>query len=163
MLSTIEKLIILKEVAFFKGITIEQLKILANVCEEEFFPENTVIFNQGEPGGVLYVIVSGRVGIDREKRKGSFVRMNTCGPRKSIGEVTLFDKGPRTAVAVALQDTLTLGLRQEPLIALARKHPELSLELIHAINRQLRESYDRIAELTRSRPRQLHKLFDQFE
>jgi len=163
MLSIIEKMIILKEVSFFKGMTIEQLKILASVCEEEFFPENTMLFHQGEPGGMLYMIVSGRVGIDQEKRKGSFVRVNSHGPRAYIGEATLFDKSPRTAAGIALQDTLTLRLRQEPLMALARQYPELSLELIHAINRRLHESYDTIGELTRSRPRQLHKLFDQFE
>ena len=103
------------------------------------------------------------MGIDRKKRKGKVVRVATFGPQAHFGEVTLFDKGPRTASAVAIQDTLTLCLRQEPVMVLARQYPELLLELIHAINRRLREAYDHIVELTRSRPRQLHKLFDQFE
>ena len=37
-----EKIIFLKEVPFFHGMTIEQLKILANVCEEKLFEESNI-------------------------------------------------------------------------------------------------------------------------
>jgi len=77
--------------------------------------------------------------------------------------MTLFDKGPRSAAAVAIQDTLTLRLRREPLIALARQYPDLSLELIHVLSQRLREANDRITQLTRGKPRELQKLYDQFD
>jgi CRP/FNR family cyclic AMP-dependent transcriptional regulator len=163
VLSVIEKIIFLKEVPFFKGMTIEQLKILANVCEEEVFERETRIFNTGDPGGILYVVVNGRVGIEQEKRKGSFARLGNIEAHSYFGEMNLFDNSPRSTSALALQDTLTLRLRREPLIALARQHPDLSLELINVLSQRLRETNDRIAELTKTRPRELHKLFDQFE
>jgi hypothetical protein len=163
LLSTIEKIIFLKEVPFFQGMTIDQLRALASVCEEEFFEENACIFKEGDPGGVLYVIVNGRVGIEQERRKGSIVRLATIVAHSYFGEVELFDNSPRTDSAVAIQDTLTLRLRREPLIALARQYPEVSLELIHVLSTRLREANDRISELTRSRPRQLQKLFDELD
>ena len=163
VLSVIEKIIFLKEVPFFKGMTIEQLKILANVCEEEVFERETRIFNTGDPGGILYVVVNGRVGIEQEKRKGSFARLGNIEAHSYFGEMNLFDNSPRSTSALAIQDTLTLRLRREPLIALARQHPDLSLELINVLSQRLRETNDRIAELTKTRPRELHKLFDQFE
>lgn len=164
VLSTVERVIFLKGVPFFEGMTIDQLKVLANICEEEFFAEDTQIFDQGDPGGALYVVVSGRVAIEREgRRKGSVVRLATIEAHSYFGEMSLFDGSPRSAAAVAIQDTLTLRLRREPLVALARQHPTLSLELIHVLSQRLREANDRIAELTRTRPRELHKLFDQFD
>lgn len=163
LLSTIEKIIFLKGVPFFQGMTIDQLKVLASVCEEEMFEEDTRIFNEGDPGGALYVVVNGRVGIEREKRKGSFARVATIEAHSYFGETSLFHGSPRTASAIAIQDTLTLRLRREPLIALARQHPDLSLELINVLSERLREANDRIAELTRTRPRELHKLYDQFD
>jgi CRP/FNR family cyclic AMP-dependent transcriptional regulator len=164
LLSTIEKIIFLKEVPFFQGMTIDQLKVLANVCEEELFEKDGRIFNEGEPGGVLYVVVSGRVAIEREgRRKGSFARLATIESHSYFGEMSLFDNSPHSAMATAIQDTLTLQLRREPLIALARQHPDLSLELINVLSGRLREANDRIAELTRTRPRELHKLFDKLE
>ncbi len=163
LLSTIEKIIFLKEVPFFQSMTIDQLRVLANVCEEIFFKEDTHIFKEGDPGGVLYVVISGSVGIEQEsRRKGSFARLATIEAHSYFGEITLFDNSPRTASALALQDTLTLRLRREPLIALARQYPNLSLELINVLSTRLREANDRIAELSRSRPRELQKLYDQF-
>jgi CRP/FNR family transcriptional regulator len=161
MLSAIEKVIFLKEVPFFQGMTVEQLRILANVCEEEFFPAEARLFNEGDPGGVLYVVVSGRVGIEQEKHRGSFARLATVGAHSYLGEADFFDNSRRTNSAIAVQDTLTLRLRREPLIALARQNPDLSLELINVLSVRLREANDRIAELTRTRPRELHKLYDQ--
>jgi len=164
LLSTIERIIFLKEVSFFEGMTIDQLHALANVCEEEFFAEDAWIFEQKEPGGTLYVVVSGRVAIEREgRRKGSFVRLATIEAHSYFGEMSLFDQGPRSAAARAIQDTLLLRLRREPLLALVRQHPNLSLELIHVLSQRLRESNDRIAQLTRSMPRELHKLYDKLD
>lgn len=164
VLSTIERVIFLKEVPFFESMTIDQLKVLANVCEEELFEKDTRLFEQGDPGGTLYVVVNGRVAIEREgRRKGSFVRLATIEAHSYFGEMTLFDKGPRSAAAVAIQDTLALRLRREPLLVLVRRYPDLSMELINVLSQRLRASNDRIAQLTRSMPRELQKLFDQFD
>ena len=161
MLSAIEKVIFLKEVPFFQGMTVDQLRVLANVCEEEFFCAGDQLFKEGDRGGVLYVVVSGRVGIEQEKRKGSSVRLATIEAHSYLGETDFFDNNSRTNSALAIQDTLTLNLRREPLIALARQHPDLSLELIKVLSERLREANNRIADLTRARPRELHKLYDQ--
>jgi CRP/FNR family cyclic AMP-dependent transcriptional regulator len=161
MLSALEKVLFLKEVPFFQGMTVEQLRVLADVCDEEFTPAESRLFVEGDPGGVLYVVVSGRVGIEQEKRPGSFARLATVEAGSYLGEADFFDANPRTNSAIAIQDTLALRLRREPLIALARRHPDLSLELINVLSVRLREANDRIAELTRTRPRELHKLYDQ--
>jgi CRP-like cAMP-binding protein/HEAT repeat protein len=163
LLSTIEKIIFLKQVPFFQGMTIEQLRILASVCEEEFFAATTRLYQEKDPGGVLYMVINGKVGIEQEKRKGSFARLSNVDAYSYFGEANLFDNSPRTTSAVAVQDTLTLQLRREPLIALARQYPDLSLELINVLSLRLREINDHVAELTRTKPRELLKLYDQFD
>ncbi len=163
LLSTIEKIIFLKEVPFFQGMTIYQLEVLANISEEKLFHEDERIFEEKDAGGALYVVVNGRVGIEQERRKGSYARLATLGPRAYFGETSLFDNSPRSSSAIAIQDTLTLRVRREPLIALARQYPDLSLELISVLSHRLRDANDRIADLTRTRPRELQKLFDKFD
>ena len=164
MLSVIEKIIFLKEVPFFRGMTTDQLKILAEISEEERFETDTYIFKEGDPGGVMYVVVDGRVAVERQgKRKGSSARLAVMGAHAYVGEMALFDNGTRTASAIALQDTLTLRVRREPLVALTRQYPDLSLELIQVLSERLREANEQIAELSPTRPRELHRLFDQFE
>ena len=106
-------------------------------------------------------MVSGQVGIEQEKRKGTFVRLATIEPHSYLGETDFFEDNCRTSSAIAIQDTLTLRLRREPLIALARQHPDLSLELISVLSLRLREAGNRIAELTRTHSRELHKIYDE--
>jgi HEAT repeat protein len=164
MLSIVERIVFLKEVPFFQGMTVDQLRVLAHVCEEELFAEDTAVYREGEPGGVLYVIVRGRVAIERAgRRRGSVARLDTVGAHASFGDMNLFDNSPRTASAVALEETLVLKLRREPLIALARRYPDLSLALINVLSQRLRQTTERVAELTRTQPRELHKLFDQLD
>ncbi|MEP7289977.1 MAG: sister chromatid cohesion protein PDS5 [Chloroflexota bacterium] len=164
MLSAMEKIIFLKKVPFFEEMTIDQLKVLANVCEEELFHEDGLIFQEGEPGGALYVVVRGRVAIEREgARKGSTARLATFEAYSYFGEMTLFDNSPRSGNAIAVQDTLVLKLRREPLLALTRQYPDLSLKLINVLSQRLRDANDRIAQLTTTKPRELHKLYDKLE
>ncbi|MGE5602083.1 MAG: cyclic nucleotide-binding domain-containing protein [Nitrososphaerales archaeon] len=142
-LSLVGRLVILKELPFFRGMRIEQLAALAGVCEEQFFPADTRLFNESDPGGALYAVVSGRVGIEQEKRWGSsaqrsYARIATVEPRSYLGESEFFDGDCRTNSALAIEDTLTLKLRREPLIALARQNPDLSLELINVLSDRLK-------------------------
>jgi CRP-like cAMP-binding protein/HEAT repeat protein len=165
MLSAIEKIIFLKEVSFFQNMSVEQLKVLATICEEQVFVEDQVIFEENDPGDALYVVVQGRVGIERQSdsRSGSVARLATLEERAYFGEMTLFTKGPRSTRAVALKNSLLLRVRREPLVALIRQYPDLSLELINVLSDRLREANDQIVQLTRSRPRELHKLYDKLD
>ncbi len=161
-LSLVEKLILLKGVPFFQGMSTDQLKALAQVCVEERFSAGATIFNPGDAGGAFYIVVSGQIGIEFEKRKGSFIRLATIGVNASFGETDFFDNSRRTNTAIALQDSFVIRLDREPLIAMARQHFDLSLELVSMLSVRLREASERIADLTRSHPPELHKLFDQF-
>jgi CRP-like cAMP-binding protein len=167
MLSAIEKMIFLKEVPFFAELNIEELKIMGGLCEEAFFESNAVIFREGEPGGALYVVVSGRVAIERESqshREGAEpARLAVLGSHAFFGEMTLFDNSPRSADAVAVVDTLLLKLRREPVIMLARQNPEVSLSLLVGLSQRLHQTSQRIAELIQSKPRELHKFYDKLE
>ncbi len=162
VLSTIERIIFLKEASFFRNLTIDNLKTMANICEEELFAQDTLMFDQGDPGGTMYVIVSGRVAIERAgQRKGSTVRLATLDAHSCLGEMSLFDASPRSAAARAIQDTLALRLRREPLIVLLRQYPNLGMAMIQVLSQRLRDANDHIAQLTRSKPRELQKLYDQ--
>jgi len=163
MLSTIDRIIFLKEVPFFQNMTVPQLKILAGFCEEKFFEQEMRIFQKGDPGGVLYIVVNGRVGIEYEKRADSFVRLSDVGAYSSFGEANFFDNSQRSTYAVAIRDTLVLQLRREPLVELARQNPNLTLELINVLSQRVREDTERVGDLTRSQPRALNKLYDLFD
>jgi CRP-like cAMP-binding protein len=164
VLSTIERIIFLNEATFFQGMTVDRLKALATICEEALFPEDAAIFNQGDPGGAMYVVVSGSVSIEEEGQdNGSTVPLATIDPFACFGEMSLFDNCPRSVTARANQDTMALRLRYEPLVALVRRHPDLGIKLINVLSQRLRDANDKIAQSSRSRSHDTQKLTNQCE
>ena len=161
-LTLVQKLIVLRKLPFFSAMPIEQLRILARVSEVESFPADVRLFKEGDAGGILYAVVIGRVGLEQEKRKGSFSRLATVEAGGYVGESDFLCGDYCSSAAIAIEKTLTLKLRREPVIALARQYPDLALELIGVLSDRLREAHERIAELTRTEPEKLHKLYDQF-
>ena len=161
-LSTIDRMIVMKEVPFFRNIPIGQLEMLAVVCEEKRYTKGEFVFQKSDSGGILYIVVEGEIGIQQEKRGGSAL-LATVKKSSYFGEVTFFDNTPQTNSAVATADSLVLQLQRGPIINLTTQNPELALELINVLSQRMREASDRLADTARSRPRELHKLYDQFE
>jgi HEAT repeat protein len=148
VLATIERMIYLKRIVFFQSLSVEQLSALANICEERVFKKDEVLFRQHQPGGILFIVISGAVdvGLQRDE-KAEFVRLATFGANTVFGEMSLFDNGTRSADAIAREETLTLTLRREPFLALTRQYPDMSVQLITALSQRLRVANSNIAEL----------------
>jgi CRP-like cAMP-binding protein/HEAT repeat protein len=161
VLSTIEKIVFLREVPFFAGMKVEQLKTLATVCREHVFAEGETIFSQGEAGGVLYMIVWGKVSAAQMNQASiQLTSLDEYSNNDYFGEDAFFDMTPRRYTATALADTLVLWLHHEPLQKLARQNPDLSLEMINALSQRLRETTDRIVELTRKVSPDVQRIYD---
>jgi CRP-like cAMP-binding protein/HEAT repeat protein len=156
VLSPIERMMFLKEVPVFHEMTIDQLRVVASACEEVRFAAGETIIRAGEPGGALYIIVQGQVEIAYTAAEvlpdDAPVHLATLGAHAYLGEMSLFDNQPTSASALALEETLTLKLHREPVLALCRHSPDLSLALIHALSQRLREANQRISELSHEHP-----------
>ncbi len=164
MLSTIEKVIFLREVPLFDEISVAQLRTLADIAEEMPFNDDEIIFHEGDLGNTLYVVVSGRVGLERASDAGageSVARIATLEPRQYFGETDIFNEEPSPVTAVAVGQTLLLGIRREPLVTLVENDPTLALDLIRTLSQRLREANEQLALKTKTIPRRLHKLYDQ--
>lgn len=160
-LSLVEKLIFIKNVSLFKALTIDQLRDLARVCDVEFYPTGTYLYQEGDPGGVLYILVNGKVRIFQEKHNASSARLAEIEAGGYFGEVDFFDGCSRTTSATAIVDSMTVRLSREPLVSLARQNPDFSLHLLTTLSSRLREATEQIADLTRTHPQILHRLYDQ--
>jgi CRP-like cAMP-binding protein len=70
----------------------------------QFFAKGTVIFEEGQSGRRAYLVDDGRVELDRlvDGRRMPFARI---GPGGIFGEMAVIDGGPRTASAVAIENT----------------------------------------------------------
>lgn len=166
MLTVLEKVIFLKEVPFFQGMTINQLRILATISEEVTHEEGEQIFAQGEYGDTLYVLVTGSVAIQQQvkrRRTASITRLATLGPREYFAEMSIFDNEAHPAEAVALKSSRLLLVRQAPLVALIKRQPDLGLDLLRVMSQRLREANAQIAEKTRPKTKELLDFYDKID
>lgn len=98
------------------------------------------VFRQGDPGGSLYFVRTGRVQIVLEDGGGRRIVVSENGPGSVFGEVSLLDGGPRTADAVAAADSELLTLDRDDLLEFVTKHPPASLGLLTVMGQRLRST-----------------------
>jgi CRP-like cAMP-binding protein len=165
MLSVEEKIICLRSASSLAKLADDQLKILAGICAERSFLQGETIFRQGEAGGALYIVLEGKVAIEREIQKQTdSVSIMLAKPFDSLGEMSLFYDAPNSVTATAMKDTQTLLIKNDDFIAYAKQFPEMLVELCQVLSKRLFEAYDKISEVTQNhKPRELRKLYDKLD
>jgi CRP-like cAMP-binding protein len=130
---------ILKQIDIFYGLTSTQLELIANLCQEQTYQDNDIIFLENAHSDELYIIVQGEVDIlvnpalvsDQAENRLP-VTIATLRHGQSFGEIALVDRGLRSATARASQkDTHLLILPREKLMLLCDTYPLLGYRLMY--------------------------------
>ncbi len=137
MLSTIEKVVILKTVGLFAETPDEVLADVAGLLEEVRYNTGEVVFNKGDIGNSMYMIVSGKVRVHDDN-----YTINKLGERQVFGEMALLDPAPRIATVTALEDTHLFRLRQEAFYELLDNRGEVARGIIRVLTSYLRSWVD---------------------
>jgi HEAT repeat protein len=140
MLSTIEKVLILKTVDMFNQTPDDVLADVADLLQEMEVADGETVFKEGDLGDSLYVIVDGRVRVHNDERL-----LNYLGERDVFGEMALLDPEPRLASVTALEPTRLLRLDQSPFYQLIAERPEVATGIIRVLTRRLR---DRVRDIS---------------
>jgi CRP/FNR family transcriptional regulator len=107
-----------RRVSLFSTLDEAHVRRLGVLLRERRFRKGEVIFNQGDVGDSLYVIVSGRVRIYLASPDGREVTIRILEQDTSFGELAVLDRAPRSASALALDDTCTLVLYRDDFMRL---------------------------------------------
>ncbi len=142
MFSTIERVLVLKGVDIFAETPDAVLADVATACDELVVAPDETIFNKGDLGESLYVIVSGRVRVH-----DGAVTVSELGEADVFGEMALLDPEPRSASVTALEETRLLRLAEEPFQELLQEQSEIAQSIIKVLTRRLRA---RMQDLTRA-------------
>ena len=133
MLSTIEKVLILKSVHIFAETPEEALAEVVSTLKEVTVKAGEAVVKKGEVGRSMYIIISGRVRVHDGERT-----LAELGERDIFGELTVLDAEPRSATVTALQDTRLFRLDQDVLYELMADHVEVARGIIQVLTRRLR-------------------------
>jgi sulfate permease, SulP family len=112
---------------------------LAAHLERVSVPAGAVLLRQDEPPGDVFVLESGRLGVETVTHEGTRLRLRTLRPGVVVGEVTLYTDVPRTADVVAEAPSVVLRIGREEIERLEREQPELAAALHRWLATQLAE------------------------
>jgi CRP-like cAMP-binding protein len=90
----------LKNSALFATLTPLELKIVDGLLHERVYLADEIIFDEGEEGHAIYMVVSGHVDINRT-RDGKVETITKVAPGDFFGDLALIDNSPRGAQARA--------------------------------------------------------------
>lgn len=101
-------------------------------------------------GGVehVYLLREGWARVGRCSSDGREITLALLGPGELLGEIALFDRGDRTATAVALTEVRLIGLSRSQFLRAIKEKPEQALALIGALCHRLRRADEMVEELT---------------
>lgn len=136
-LTTMERVLFLRQVPLFAQLEPEDLQQLAEISTERMYEPEDVLVREGDLGDELFVIVEGAVRVGRQSEAGERV-LRRLGPGDHLGELAILREQPRSATAVADgQRVRALALKGQALTAILDERPAVGRALLSSLAERL--------------------------
>ncbi len=124
----------LASITLFSALSRKELQRVARASDEVTVAQGHELVRQGDVGREMFVVVEGSATVRRNGRK-----LGTAGPGSAIGELSLLDKGPRTASIVADTEMRLLVLGAREFAAVLDDVPGLAHKILSSLASRIRE------------------------
>jgi hypothetical protein len=136
-----ERMAFLRTVPIFEEMPGPELRRVAEMLTAVEVHDAEVIFKKGDPGDALYIVRRGAVAI-----KDGKVELSIAKAGDFFGELALLDNEPRSADAVAAEDTTLARLHGADFRELMARRPQIQERILRVLVRRLRAASGRITK-----------------
>lgn len=137
----------LQTIPLFTSLSQEDLQRIAALASERYYPKDSIIFFEGEPGEAFFFLKSGRVKISKISPEGAEQILKLLEPGTVFAEVVLFTDESYPATARVMDDAKVGMIRKKDFEQLIMGHPELAIRLLKLLNARLREAQIKVKEM----------------
>lgn len=109
------------------------LRLFQHETAVDQFAPGDVIFREGQPGTLMYVVQSGEVDVIHDDRL-----LETVGPNGIIGEMALVNQEPRSATVVAKTACRLVPIDRDRFSLLVQQRPYFALYVMQVLAGRLR-------------------------
>jgi CRP/FNR family cyclic AMP-dependent transcriptional regulator len=144
----------LKNFPFFETLTSEEL--LAAVEHINFLEiePGEILFREGDDADCVYFVIEGELDVIKEsvgvRSKPQHVLIATLSKGRSLGEMSVIDKTPRSATVKVREKAILATLKADGFDLLLLNHPKVGIKILKGIARllslNLRKTSSRLAE-----------------
>jgi len=124
----------LARVPLFATCSTKDLQKIAKASDEIAVKAGTTLVDQGQQGREAFIVVDGSASVKRNGRK-----ITTLGPGAVVGELSLLDRGPRTATVTADTDMTVLVIDQRNFAGVIDQVPALAHKLLATLAGRIRD------------------------
>jgi CRP-like cAMP-binding protein len=151
-----DKEMVLSEHFLLRHLSRDELRRLAATTTLSNHSAGGVIFMKGDPGNSMIAVARGRVKICAHSSEGKELILNIVERGGLFGEIALFDGEPRTADAIALEETDLLSLDRSKFQPFLKENPDMALRLLAVVCKRFRETSEHLEDsLFREAPSRL--------
>jgi len=136
----------LKGTPLFARVPGEGLKRLSDFIQEKTVRTGEIIFAEEDLGDEMYLVRSGRVRIQQEIGDQP-TAVDTVMPGGHFGEMAIIDDQPRSASALAEENTSLLVLHKNDFRSAVQDYPDIAFEVFRELTRRLRVADERYRKL----------------
>lgn len=144
-----EKLAVISRSPLFEMLSNQELEYVSDLSRPRKLPTSQVLFEEGELGDSLYVIVSGEVEVLRRDATGEQKVIAVLNPPEFFGEMSLIDKEYRSATIRARTDAELLQLTAENLTTFRKQYRDgftfVVINIARVLSARLRDANTRLA------------------
>jgi CRP-like cAMP-binding protein len=138
---------LLRSVPIFSELTEADFSSLAKVANRRRYPKDSVVFFENEQGDFFFMILEGRIKVTILGDDGREVILSLLGSGDFFGEMALLDNEPRSATAIAVEDTELLSLHRNDFQAVLSDNRSITVGLIKVLTARLRRANHQISTL----------------
>jgi CRP/FNR family transcriptional regulator, cyclic AMP receptor protein len=136
---------LLQRVPLFSELSRDDLEQISRVAVARNYPRGVRVFHEGDRSDACYIVRSGDLRVTREHPDGRAIALATLGPGDIFGELAMLDGEARSASVEALSECELLALPAGDVRRMLKSSSEITVKLVVALTRRLREANERIA------------------
>jgi CRP/FNR family transcriptional regulator, cyclic AMP receptor protein len=138
---------LLRSVPIFSDVEDPGIETLTRVVARKVYPKDGVVFFENEAGDTLFMILTGRIKVTILGDDGREIILTVLGPGDFFGEMSLLDNEPRSATAIATEETELVSLQRADFETVLSDNKEIALGLIRILTQRLRRADQQIETL----------------
>ncbi|MCP3103484.1 Stp1/IreP family PP2C-type Ser/Thr phosphatase [Myxococcus sp. K15C18031901] len=115
----------LRKIPLFRHLTYKEQTAVLSIATTRTYPAGREIVVEGQPGEELFVVIRGRVAI--EKNGVEIAELRSGG---HFGEMGLIDNAPRSATVRATEPTRTMVISRPDLMGLMKRESILAVKML---------------------------------
>jgi len=129
-----DKIIHLKEIGIFKGLSVGELAAIASVSEEVVYAPDETVIKEGETGETMYMIVEGELSVFKH---GTEIDQFSAG--ESFGEMALIEDELRSATIRTKKASRFLVLHKQEFKEIVQEYPQIALSICKVLSGYVRK------------------------